>query len=129
VRVYTAWWSEADQRPAGATPTRLPSRPVSSDKPAEKTNLRLPNASDDDLQPYERIAADLRGAIDAGILRVGDSLPAEKVLATRYGVAPSTAHRAVALLVAAGLVSAARGRRATVAGGNGLPIASVTEIH
>jgi integrase len=129
LRVYTAWWSEADQRAAGATPTRLPPRPAPSDKQVQATSVRLPNASDDDLQPYERIAADLRGAIDAGILSAGDTLPTEKALAARYEVASSTAHRAVALLVAAGLVNATRGRRATVADGDEAPIASVTEIH
>jgi integrase len=39
-----------------------------------------------------------------------------KALAERYGVAVSTAHRTVALLVDAGLVTASRGVRATVAG-------------
>ncbi|MEV0284922.1 GntR family transcriptional regulator [Kribbella sp. NPDC050820] len=81
------------------------------------------------LQPYQRIAADLRGAIDAGILSPNDPLPTEKALATRYGVAASTAHQAVALLVAAGLVTASRGKRATVAGGDGQPFASVTELR
>ncbi|MGH3464758.1 MAG: GntR family transcriptional regulator [Kribbellaceae bacterium] len=57
----------------------------------------LPSATDDALQPYQRIAADLRGAIDSG--RPGELLPSEKELATRYGVAASTAHRAVAVLV------------------------------
>jgi DNA-binding GntR family transcriptional regulator len=45
----------------------------------------------------------------------GDPLPTEKALAERCDVAPSTARRAVALLVASGLVAASRGVRATVA--------------
>jgi DNA-binding GntR family transcriptional regulator len=48
----------------------------------------------------------------------GDPLPTEKALAARYGVAASTAHRAVALLVSAGIVVSSRGVRATVASTN-----------
>jgi integrase len=128
LRVYTAWWSEADQRAAGATPTRMPARPTSSRPLTEKVSAPPPNVMDEDLQPYQRIAADLRGAIDAGILNAGDPLPTEKALAARYGVAASTAHRAVSALVAAGLVTASRGKRATVAGGEEPPGASVYEI-
>jgi len=58
----------------------------------------------------------------------GDPLPPEKTLAAWYGVAASTAHRAVALLVTAGLVTASRGKRAMVAAGDGPPLASVTEL-
>ncbi|WP_406046595.1 GntR family transcriptional regulator [Kribbella sp. NBC_00889] len=112
LRVYTAWWSEADQRAAGSTPTRVPPRPTPAESAARNSLPQTPNALDEDLRPYQRIAADLRGAIDSGILSPGDPLPSEKSLAERYGAAPSTAHRAVALLVAAGLVTASRGRRA-----------------
>ncbi|HZO66299.1 MAG TPA: GntR family transcriptional regulator [Kribbellaceae bacterium] len=42
-------------------------------------------------------------------------MPSEKALAARYGVSRSRAHRAVAVLVAAGQVLASRGRRAVVA--------------
>lgn len=112
LRVYTAWWSEADQRAAGSTPVRLPARPAAREGGTAKS--AVPEVTDEALKPYERIAADLRGAIDAGILAHGDPLPPEKALAARYGVAPSTAHRAVALLVAAGLVTASRGKRATI---------------
>jgi integrase len=126
LRVYTAWWSEADQRAEGASPVRLPTRPAARDVKASKP--AVPDVTDEGLKPYERIAADLRGAIDAGILAHGDPLPPEKVLAARYGVAASTAHRAVALLVAAGLVTASRGKRATVATGDDPPLASVTEL-
>jgi len=41
-------------------------------------------------------------------------------LGTRYGVAPSTAHRAIAELSTCGLVTVSRGRRATVVWGAGL---------
>lgn len=127
LRVYTAWWSEADQRAAGASPVRLPARPVAAHANASKP--AVPDVTDEDLKPYERIAADLRGAIDAGILAHGDPLPSEKVLAARYGVAASTAHRAVAMLVAAGLVTASRGKRAAVATGGEPEVASVTELR
>ncbi|MFI6833583.1 tyrosine-type recombinase/integrase [Kribbella sp. NPDC050241] len=60
LRVYTAWWSEADQRAAGSTPTRVPPRPTASEPAARSTTPQTPSASDKDLQPYEPIAADLR---------------------------------------------------------------------
>jgi integrase len=129
VRVYTAWWSEADQRAAGATPTRVPPRPAPTKSTVRKATPQVPSVLDEDLQPYERIAADLRGAIDSGILTPRDPMPTEKALASRYGVAASTAHRAVALLVAAGLVTASRGKRATVAAGVEPEVASVTELR
>jgi DNA-binding GntR family transcriptional regulator len=109
----------------------MPPRPTDGgfDKRPE---LPLPSSTDEDLQPYQRIAADLRGAIDSGILRPGDPLPAENAMAERYGVASSTAHRAVALLVAAGVVKASRGVRATVAGSQSAPddqpLATVTKL-
>jgi integrase len=129
LRVYTAWWSEADQRAAGSTPTRVPPRPASAKSTGRKTSPQVPSALDEDLQPYERIAADLRGAIDSGILTSGDPLPSEKALASRYGVAASTAHRAVAVLVSAGLVTSSRGKRATVAAGDDQEVASVRELR
>ena len=65
--------------------------------------------------PYLRIADDLRAAIRCGALRPEDRLPTVAELAKRYQVAISTAHRAVATLAAAGLVSVSRGRPETVA--------------
>jgi integrase len=133
LRVYTAWSSEADQRAAGVITTRMPPRPRTDGVEKQPDRSPLPNSTDKDLQPYQKIAADLRGAIDSGTLMPGDPLPAEKVLAERYGVALSTAHRAVALLTAAGLVTASRGVRATVAGtvanDDVEPLASVTELR
>ncbi|WP_165556174.1 GntR family transcriptional regulator [Kribbella pittospori] len=125
LRVYTAWWSEADQRAAGSTPTRVPPRPTT--KPTAPP--QLPSSLDEDLQPYEQIAADLRGAIDSGILAPGDPLPTEKALAGRYRVAASTAHRAVAVLVSAGLVTSGRGQRTVVAAWDDREVASVTELR
>lgn len=118
LKVYTVFQSERSQRAAEALIVRMPPRPVARSD-AEVGNLaqlvRLPATDELDLEPYRRIAADLRGAITSGFVAAGDPLPPIKALAERYGVAVSTAHRAVALQVDAGLVNASRGVRATVA--------------
>lgn len=134
LRVYTARVSEADQRAAGPITGRMPPRPTSSGADKQAQGPSLPSSTDDALQPYQQIAADIRGAIDSGILVPGDPLPSEKALASRYGVATSTAHRAVALLVAAGRVKASRGVRATVVGNedadlDGQHLATVTPLE
>lgn len=121
LRVYTAWTSEADQRAAKTISIRMPARPKSDarkprDLPSVESEATPPFEGE---QLYQRIAADLRGAIQSGILRPGDSLPTEKAIAARYGVAASTAHRAVSVLVANGHVIAIRGHRAIVAEGPG----------
>jgi integrase len=103
LRVYAAWLSESDQRAAGTLAARVPPRPV------------VPTQRTAESSPYQRIAAELRGQIAAGRLRPGDQLPAVAELASAHGVSVGTAHRAVALLTAEGLVSVIRGRRATVA--------------
>ncbi|MFB9545690.1 winged helix-turn-helix domain-containing protein [Micromonospora sagamiensis] len=64
--------------------------------------------------PYQQIAREIREAILAGQLKPGEQLPTISELATRYGVSAGTAHRAMATVRAEGLVSASRGRRATV---------------
>ena len=69
-------------------------------------------AADD--SPYRQIADDLRAAIRCGALLPGDQLPTVKALAGRYSVSEGTAHRAVALLTAAGEITVSRGRRAKV---------------
>lgn len=111
LRFYSAWVSEADQRAAGTLSSRMPELPVGFDptgalkstvKPAEDTQ-------------YQRIAADLRGAITCGALKPGDMLPPFADLANRYDVAFNTAQRAVRVLKKAGLVTVSRGRRAVVA--------------
>jgi hypothetical protein len=63
---------------------------------------------------YQKIAADLCGAIDSGILKPGDYLPTIKELRERYKVFAGTAHRGIALLTSASLVTANRASRATV---------------
>jgi integrase len=116
LRVYAAWTSEADQRAANTLAGRMPRRRAVPDG-----SIGTPTVANPDLDrseasgPYQRIAFDLRGAIAAGILRSGDHLPTVKDLATRYGVAVGTAHRAVSRLHEEGLVRVSRGRRAVVA--------------
>lgn len=114
LRVYTAWSSEADQRAAATITGRMPARPSGSLDGLVPAEIGAGSVAADSDQPYRRIAADLRGAILSGILGPGDQLPTEKSLADRYAVAASTAHRAVGVLVGEGLVTASRGRRATV---------------
>lgn len=58
---------------------------------------------------YERIAADLRAAIDAGRLRPGDTTPSENELASRYGVNKNTARRALGALQQEGYTEARQG--------------------
>lgn len=111
LRVYSAWVSEADQRAAGHIEGRMPLPPADLTTPAA---WRTEPAVDEGA-PYHQIAVDLRGAIHCGALKPGDPLPTMKEIAQQYKVAPSTAHRAVAVLTSAGIVSASRGRRATVA--------------
>jgi integrase len=111
LRVYSAWVSEADQRAAGALGGRMPSPPADVEQEQLVPRQReVTEAS----PPHLRIAADLRAAIACGALRTGDPLPAVTELAARYGVAPSTAYRAIAELTVAGIAAASRGKRATV---------------
>lgn len=115
LRVYTAWSSEADQRAARTVSGRMPTRPQQVAPPEPLETSATDSSSSARLQPYERIAADLRGAIDSGILQPGSVLPSELELAARYGVSRSTAHRAVATLIASGIAVGSRGKRTTVA--------------
>jgi integrase len=116
LRVYSAWVAEADQRAAETLSARLPSV-VAADGAAGSEIVDLPARTDPHRpqSPYERIASDLRGAIQCGALRKGDPLPTMKEISARYDVATSTAQRAVAVLNDEGLVEVGRGRRAAVA--------------
>ena len=116
LRVYSAWRPEADQRAASTVSDRLPAPrlPIAdvTDLPGA---LRLSMPEDaNQPSPYRQIAADLRAAIACGALNPGDPLPPVTELATRYGVAPSTAHRAISDLTTTGSVAASRGKRAVV---------------
>ena len=101
LRFYAAWVDEADRRAADAIAGLMP-RP----NPA----LRQPRS------PYERLAADLRVlAIERGQLAPGAPLPTAIELAAQHNVSAGTVSRAIRLLREAGLVTASRGKRATVA--------------
>lgn len=115
LRVYTAWSSEADQRAAHTVSGRMPIRPAARSQSVPDERPASSNRPGEDDSPSRKIAADLRGAIGSGVLQPGDHLPTEKSLADRYGVALSTAHRAVSELAGEGLVKASRGKRGVVA--------------
>jgi DNA-binding GntR family transcriptional regulator len=74
-----------------------------------------PPADDTPNAPYQHIAGDLRGAIAAGILPPGSTLPTVQDLAARYTVSYGTAQRAIAVLRAAGLVTVRRPARSGTA--------------
>ena len=102
LRVYTAWYSESDQRAATTLAARMPARPTTPVEPARPTS------------PYRIIANALREDIAAGRLKSGDFLPSVVEISKRHCVAVGTAHRAIAELRANGLIDVARGRRAVV---------------
>ena len=114
LRVYTAFQPEADSRAATALGARLPVPPALAGA-GGTTPAPVPDVPED-ASPYQRIAADLLGAIECGALVEGDPIPPIKALASRYGVAFGTAQRAVALLAAEGHVTVRLGRRTTVNG-------------
>ena len=106
LRTYTAWVAEADQRAAVGIAARMPARP-SEVAPAEQVQ-------GDPRSPYGKVAAAIRASILDGTIPVGDHLPTGKELAATFGVATTTAQRAVALLSSWGLVEVSRGHRALV---------------
>jgi DNA-binding GntR family transcriptional regulator len=59
---------------------------------------------------YRRIAEDLRQQISSGELATGQRVPSEAELMRRYGVSRGTARQGLALLEAAGLVTAVHGK-------------------
>jgi integrase len=101
LRTYAAWVAAADRRAAEQMAEIMP---VVIPKP------KAPRG------PYETIAADIRDDITTGRLRPGDRIPTVVQLAAQYTVAAGTAHRAMAVLAAEGLIEVARGKRAVVAG-------------
>jgi len=115
LRVYAAWLAEADQRAAPILAGRMPTRPATTTdgRQAGGDNPALDDESAPN-GPYVLIARDIRGAIRCGVLRAGDVLPTNKELARRYGVADSTAHRAIAVLAKDGVIEVSRGRRPVV---------------
>jgi integrase len=105
LKVYAAWVEHADRKAADT---------IAQIIPTPKPRPRKPKG------PYESIAADLRAQIMSGELQPGDTLPTVVQLAAEHTVAAGTAHRAMALLQAEGLINVARGRRATVRGDDDL---------
>jgi GntR family transcriptional regulator len=68
-----------------------------------------------DILLYSRVERVLAGEIADGVLKVGDQLPAEDILATRFEVSRITVRRAVQNLVGRGLVEIRRGKGTFVA--------------
>jgi hypothetical protein len=110
LRAYTAWVAEADQRAVKDFGVRMPTPPISLDE----LSARATATAAEPESPYQRIAADLQAAITCGALVPGDPLPTGEKLKQRYQVSAGTANRAIAVLKLAGLVTASRGKRATV---------------
>lgn len=84
----------------------------------------------DDTQGYAWLAGELRQAIESGSIRVGENLPASKLLAEKYNTSPETARRAAKQLEIEGLVASAprQGFRVLARGNDpdrGLPIAFI----
>ena len=98
--MYAAWVEEADRRAATTMAAVIP-RPTPAARRAG---------------PYELLAAALRKQITDGDLSPGEKLPSMAEIAVVNACAVGTAHRAVALLRAEGLVAVSRGRRAVVLG-------------
>ncbi|ONI77079.1 site-specific integrase [Actinosynnema sp. ALI-1.44] len=111
LRVYTAWVSESDQRAVKDIPSRMPTPPIAFESEGAAVSTLTPEPPN---SPYLKIAADLQGAISCGALKVGDALPTLVEITQQYGVASSTASRAIQELKNLGLVAATRGRRTTV---------------
>lgn len=65
---------------------------------------------------YMRVAEAIAGQIETGELRPGDKLPAEQVIAAEYGVAYSTARRAMKELRERGLIETLWGKGTFVKG-------------
>jgi GntR family transcriptional regulator len=63
----------------------------------------------DERPKYQRIADDLKAAIEAGEYTPGDRLPGENVLASQYGVAVMTARQALRVLKNQGLAESRKG--------------------
>ncbi|MET7780391.1 GntR family transcriptional regulator [Streptomyces mirabilis] len=64
----------------------------------------------EDLQPYQRIAQDVKDQVRLGRLKSNDKLRSTRELAEHYGVAPGTVQRALAELRADGLIYSHQGR-------------------
>jgi DNA-binding GntR family transcriptional regulator len=63
-----------------------------------------------ELAPYLQLAAILRRQIQSGELPPGSRLPSIIALSERYGIARTTAHKALRVIVDEGLAVVSRGR-------------------
>lgn len=98
----------APTRPVLA-PRQVPERPVPASRPEARRPVVAPvKAADRIVVPsgYERVAEQLREAIQSGRYTAGCRLPGERKLADQYKVAPKTIERAMRLLKGRGLVEA-----------------------
>ncbi len=102
LRVYTAWLSEADQRAAETLSGRMPDRPAVLD--ATQRALVSPEAV------FEQVAWKIRQQVLDGVLVDGGPAPSLKEIVAEHDVSMGTAHRAMGLLRAWGVVTAAQGR-------------------
>lgn len=71
-------------------------------------------AANDRRPPKDRIADELRDAIERGLIAPGEDLPSERSLADKHGTARGTAHEAVKQLAIEGLVVIEHGKRSYV---------------
>lgn len=105
LRCYTVWVNEADQRASHTLMHHLPAPPHTP--PATQ-----PTLSTQPVSPYKVIAAELHTANCDGTLPPGTTLPTVQQLAATHHVAPSTAHRAIAMVAREHRVTVSCGRRA-----------------
>jgi DNA-binding GntR family transcriptional regulator len=70
----------------------------------------MADMSNEEMQPYQRIFADIRDKIRDGALAAHDKLPSTRELAEQYGVAHGTVQRALSELRLAGLIYSHQGR-------------------
>jgi DNA-binding transcriptional regulator YhcF (GntR family) len=66
--------------------------------------------TDEAMQPFERIAQDVREQVRLGQLKPSDKLPSTRELASKYAVAPGTVQRAFAELRRDGVIYSHKGR-------------------
>ena len=63
---------------------------------------------------YQQVAALIRRRIESGELSAGDPIPSQNTIMQQFGIARQTAHKALRVLVQAGLVVVVPGRGAIV---------------
>lgn len=110
LKVYSAWVSEADQRAAGNLAAHMPAPPIVIGDSGPHVNQTRSTPE----HPYQKIVNDLLSAIACGALRIGDQIPTQSELASRYDVAAGTTARAFEVLKDMGIIRATRGKRAIV---------------